>query len=110
MLRSLAWLDEASNTVSESLGWVLDGKIIGNIDKPTVAMMQAIPSLEARNVRPARRARKPAAASSGAMMPITGTIASQGVERKFCSQAAELSATAFPRGLDGPFHTIGLVT
>jgi hypothetical protein len=52
MLRSVAWLDEASNTVSESLGWVLDGKMIGNIDKPTVAMMHAIPSLEARNVRP----------------------------------------------------------
>ena len=103
-------IDEASNTVRESSGWVLDGKITGNIDKPTVAMMQPTPSLEARKVRPARRAPKPAAASNGATMPITGAIASHGVARKFCSHAAELSATALPRGLDGPFHTIGLVT
>src|ERR1700688_3010227 len=99
MLRSVAWLDEASNTVSESLGWLLDGKRMGNMERPTVAMMQATPSLEARKVKPARRALKPAAASSGATMPITGTIASQGVARKFCSQAAELIATPLPRGL-----------
>src|SRR5258708_19052407 len=110
MLRSVAWLDEASNTVSESLGWVLDGKIIGNIDKPTVAMMQATPSLEARKVRPARHAPKPAAASSGATMPISGTIASQGGARQLSSQAAALSATSLPTGCDGPFPTIGLAT
>src|SRR5450631_703014 len=110
MLRSVAWLDDASNTVSESFGLVLDGKMIGNIDSPTVAMIQATPSLEARKVRPARRAPKPAAANSGATIPIRGTIASHGVARKFCSQAAELTATALPRGLDGPSHTMGLVT
>src|SRR5664279_399992 len=110
MLRSVAWLDEAANTASESLGWVLDGRMMGNIDNPTVAMMQATPSLEARKVSPARRALKPTAASNGATMPIKGTMASHGVARKFFTQAAESSATVLAKGLDGPFHTIGLVT
>src|SRR5664279_6234471 len=110
MFRSVARLDDASNTVSDSLGLVLDGRMIGNIDNPTVAIMQAIPSLEARKVRPDRRARKPAAASSGATMPSSGTIASHGVVRKFCSHAVELSVTVLPSGLEGPSQTIGLVT
>src|ERR1035438_5547806 len=109
MLRSVAWLDEASNTASESFGWVLDGRMTGNIDRPTVAMMQATPSLEARKVRPARRARKPAAASNGATTPSSGTMPSHGVVRKFCSHAVGLITTVLPSGLEGPSHTIGLV-
>src|SRR5450759_2130213 len=100
MFRSVARLDEASNTVSESFGLVLDGRMMGNIDNPTVAIMQAMPSLEARKVRPDRRAPKPAAASSGATMPSSGTIASQGVARKFSSQAAEFSVPVLTSGLE----------
>src|SRR5674476_1414001 len=109
MLRSVARLDEASNTASESFGLVLDGRMIGNIDSPTVAIMQAIPSLEASKVRPDRRAPKPAAASSGATMPSSGTIASHRVVRRLCNHATELSTTFLRRGFDGPPHAIGLV-
>ena len=110
MLRSVARLDEASNTASESFGLVLDGRMIGNIDSPTVAMMQAIPSIETSTVRPPRRAANPAAASKGATTPSSGTAMSHGTVRKFCSQAAELTTTVLPSGLDGPSQTIGLVT
>src|SRR5208283_100500 len=110
MLRSVALLDDASNTVSASLGCVLDGKMIGNMARPTVAMMQATPSVDIRNVNPACRVRKPTAANSGAAMPSAGTADSHGMWRKFCSHACPLTTTVLPSGLDGPSHTIGLVT
>ena len=50
MLRSVARLDEASKTVSASPRFVLDGRIIGNMASPTVAMMQATPTVDARMV------------------------------------------------------------
>ena len=84
--------------------------MIGNIAKPTVAMMQTMESCEAKKVRPALRALKPAATASGSSTPSNGASHSSGMVWKLCSHAPAFSATVLRSGLDGPSQTIGLVT
>ena len=110
MLRSVARLDDASNTVSAAPGWVLEGRMIGNIDRPTVAMMQAIAERRGEEGRAGVAGAKAERGDQGATMPRAGASAIHGCGAKLASHAVGWEATVFMSGLDGPSATIALVT
>src|SRR5699024_1318058 len=75
---SVLWLDDASHTVKLCAGWLLLGRIIGNIVKPTVAMMLATARLEPIKLSAPRPVARATEASNVPASPATGASHNSG--------------------------------
>src|SRR5256885_6099023 len=65
MMNSVTWLDEESQTVRLCCGFSDEGRMNGNMDAPTLAMMPAMPRPLDSRASHSRRSHRPSAASSG---------------------------------------------
>ncbi|MNY66138.1 hypothetical protein D3C86_2035140 [compost metagenome] len=78
MIKSVRWLEDASQSVSPACGSVEDGSRKGKSARPAVEMMPNMPALVASSGRSFRRVDRPSTASAMPAKPITGAAIIQG--------------------------------
>src|SRR3954470_5023108 len=101
MMNRVMWLDEAFHTVRLDRGSIVLGRMNGNIDRPTVAMIPIAEADEPPNARGADRRHKPSRAKIAPPKPSTGAISIQGWRPKLSTQAPGAAAVTVRSGLDG---------